>query len=98
MVIDDRIPDTQHDSWDQLQEHLCARQVVVLEAIKEKPATLFELVTKLGWPVNRISGRVNELVAKGKVKDSGSRRKNPASGKSGIVWEAVTILVEQELF
>ena len=94
----DRIPETQLESWDQLKGHLSARQTVVLEAIKEKPATLFELVTRLGLPVNRISGRVNELATKGKVKDSGSRRKNPASGKSGIVWEATTTLVEQELF
>lgn len=63
------------------------KQWLVFRAIESyNGLTLFELVKILGWPVNRISGRLRELVKQGKIVDSGWRRLNPESNKSGIVW------------
>lgn len=54
-------------------------------------ATLYELTKILGWPVNRVSGRVTELVEAGVVEDSGEKRINPESNKANIVWRLVGI-------
>lgn len=80
------IPDTQLDAWYDLLSTVTAKRSVVLSALQE-PATLFELSERLGWPVNRISGRLTELKNLNVISDSGARRKNPASGKNGIVWK-----------
>lgn len=64
------------------------KQKNVLVAIDQLDgATLFELVEFLGWPVNRITGRLKELVNKGLVIDSGFTKVNPKSRKSGIIWK-----------
>lgn len=63
------------------------KQMTVLKAIKaNKGATFFELVEILQWPINCITGRVNELCKVGLVKDSGKTKLNPKTRKSGIVW------------
>lgn len=83
--------DTQLDAWDQLQPKIGEARRLVLKMIALKGAggaTLFELQTVLGWPVNRISGRVTELTKDGMIGDTGLRRVNPASGKRGIAWVA----------
>ena len=68
-------------------ENKNVKQMTVLKAIKEnKGATFFELVEILDWPINCITGRVNELCKIGLVKDSGKTKQNPKSKKSGIVW------------
>lgn len=85
------ISDTQHESWDALQEKLSVCQQAVCAEIAKtggEGATLFELVRTMRIPVNRISGRVRELADASIVYDSGRRRTNPESGKRGIVWVA----------
>lgn len=81
---------TQLKAWDELQDTKGNKQIVVFELIKssEDGKTLFELVRDLGWSVNRISGRVTELRGYGMIVDSGVRRRNPESGKCGVVWIA----------
>ena len=82
-------PDTQRDAYHDLK-NISEKQGAVLECIKSDPhgMTLFEIEKKLGWPVNRISGRLTELKEKELIRDTNHRRKNPESGKPGIVWEA----------
>lgn len=81
-------PETQINSYHEL-ENKEQKQMRVLQAIKKnKGATLFELCKILNWPVNRISGRVTELSKMGFILDSGIRKINPDSKKSGIVWMA----------
>lgn len=86
-----RVLDTQLDGYEKAQENLGERQGRVLGVIRssgEVGATLFELCAFLNLPVNSVSGRVTELVMMGKVKDSGKRKRNPASGVNGVVWVA----------
>lgn len=80
------IPETQLDAFRQLKNANEKRSLVFRAIDSYGSLTLFELVKILQWPVNRISGRVRELSKQGKIKDSGLRRINPESGKSGIVW------------
>ncbi len=59
----------------------------VLDAIRFlKGATLFEICDVLGWPVNCITGRVNELCKAELIKDSGKIKKNPKTNRSAIIW------------
>lgn len=83
------IPDTQMGAFSSL-DNLGDKRQKVAEAIggQAEGATLFELTKIIGWPVNRISGRVTELAEMSVIFDSGVRRKNPASGRPGIVWMA----------
>lgn len=84
-----RIPQTQMDAWNDVRETADQARFKVWCAIFESETgrTLFELVKKMGWPVNRISGRVTELKAAGHIYDTGERRVNPESGKNGIVYK-----------
>ena len=82
------IQETQREAYHSI-ENKEQKQELVFRAIKSyNGLTLFELVKILDWPVNRISGRISDLTKQGKIKDSGSHRVNPESGKSGIVWIA----------
>lgn len=82
---------TQLDAWAEIQVSVPEKRLQVFQAISRAAngATLFELVAHLGWPVNRVSGRVTELEQRGMIVDSGATRVNPESGKRGVVWRAV---------
>lgn len=80
-------PDTQMRAFSSLENLGEKRKAVAVAIAIKAGATLYELVQYLGWPVNRISGRVTELKDAGVIVDSGLRRINPTSGKNGIVWK-----------
>lgn len=83
--------DTQRKAWEELQPTIGAKRQAVLTVIRRrKGAALFEIADHLGWPINRVSGRVTELTKLNLVRDSGRRVVNPASGKNVIVWIEVT--------
>ena len=81
-------PRTQLKAWNDLRQTVTHKRAAVLDVIKKQKngATLFELCDALNWPVNRVSGRVTELKQRQLIKDSGTTRINPLSGKRGIVW------------
>lgn len=84
--------DTQMESWKKTREETQTKsQSEIFMAIQnaENGMTLFELVDHLGWPVNRISGRVTELGIDGRIADSGERRENPETGRKAVVWKAL---------
>jgi predicted transcriptional regulator len=83
-------PATQLQSWDEIQSTVSEKRLKVLDIIRrsERGATLFEIVESIGWPVNRVSGRVTEL-KKLKLIHSEGTRKNPESGAQGNVWYAI---------
>lgn len=85
--------ETQLNSWSKTKKETAEKsRFVILKHLKESESglTLFELVKLLGWPVNRISGRITELTKENKIYDSGMRRTNPDSGRPGAVWKAKT--------
>jgi DNA-binding MarR family transcriptional regulator len=80
--------ETQRAAWGALQDSISGKRAAVLEVIKSREgATMFEVAQALGWPINRVSGRITELCDRELVEDSGERKINPLSGKRVIVWK-----------
>ena len=62
------IPQTQLDSFEKTLENLGHKQQAVLRAIDDLGMASNRMIAKkLGWEINRVTGRVTELVNLGKV-------------------------------
>ena len=55
------ISDTSLAAWYKLQSSLNDRQAAVLAEIRKGPGTAQEITARLGWTINRVSGRITEL-------------------------------------
>lgn len=81
-------PDTQREAWDSIQETLPTSRLEVFKHIACFGAfgvTTMMVASRLGWPINCVSGRITELAKSGLIKDSGRRGINH-SGKKAILW------------
>jgi DNA-binding MarR family transcriptional regulator len=66
---------------------LADRQAAVLATIRARGGcTIHEIATRLRVPDGTASARVRELTLQGRIRDGGTRRKNPHSGVRAIVW------------
>lgn len=61
-------------------------ELAVLHGLAQRSMSSHELAEALGMELVSVSPRLAPLVRKGKVRDSGQRRKGP-SGRNSIVWE-----------
>jgi DNA-binding MarR family transcriptional regulator len=78
-------------------EDLGGKQTKVFEVIRRlAPCTDRQIARALGWEINRITGRRNELVAMGLVERSGTTT-DPDTGKTVALWKAVQE-GQQEMF
>jgi len=60
----------------------------VIDALRKYgPLTSFEIAARTGVSYRAIQPRTSELRARGKITDSGARRRDPETGKLAIVWE-----------
>lgn len=75
---------TQLESYEQL--NLGRRQREVLSLLERCNLSGQEIAECLGLPLHSVSGRVTELVRRGKVQDSGSRRFNAETKRWVTVW------------
>jgi len=85
-----RNTDTSREAAESVAPKLGRLQRLVLEAIKSRGAhglTADECAETLGLDRYSVQPRTSELRLKGKIADSGKRRRN-ATGKSAIVWVA----------
>lgn len=64
-------------------------QARVIEALKVRPMTSFEIAAHLRFPYERTQPRLSELSAKGLVQDSGARGISRDPTKTAIVWRLV---------
>lgn len=64
------------------------KQKVVFETLKSFNRTDQEIANELGWPINCVNGRRNELVKKGLIKKVGIRIQN---GRPAIVWGIINL-------
>lgn len=80
--------DTSLDAYHSIKPELGKKQSDVLRAIRIlKSATNQEIGNFLGIPINRVTGRTNELVKLGFVVEDGT--KIGSSGKSNLKWRAL---------
>ena len=58
---------TQLDSFEETLKTVSVKQATVLKVVKDdlKMATNRMIANKLGWEINRVTGRVTELVNRG---------------------------------
>lgn len=61
---------TSLSAYDKIKESLSFRRLAVLEVMEAefRPMTNTEIANVLGWSINRVTGRVNELVEMNLVK------------------------------
>ena len=65
------------------------KQKTVYGAIKSLATPTNRNIAKsLGWEINRVTGRVTELVSKGMVKANGTH-KDAQTNRTVTLWEAV---------
>lgn len=84
-----KIRATQVNSLKKLQPTVGKKQKTVYGVIKHhSPTTNRNIAHVLGWEINRVTGRVTELVNKGMVKASGTIfDKN--TNRTVTTWEAI---------
>lgn len=82
------VTDTSRRAYETVKPRLGAKQAQVLEVIRragDHGVTDEEISKALGWGINRVTPRRNELVKLGLVVDGGQERPND-SGSSATVW------------
>lgn len=68
---------------------LSARQEAVMDVLADhEDMTNSEIAQALGWSINRITGRTNELVKLGKVREA-RKRTCRVTGRTAIAWRVV---------
>jgi len=82
------IQDTSLIAWGEMQGKLAQTQKAVLEILTRTRLTNMELAEALGWSINRVTPRVNELRKKGRLRDCG-KRKCSITHRLAYVWTAV---------
>ena len=77
--------DTSIAAYKSINHELASKQKEVLEVLKLSPKSNSEIASTLGWQINRVTGRVNELVNSGVVKAVGKKR-NRITQRMEYVW------------
>ena len=90
------IRETQLMSWDAMQPKLGKRQRQIMEALKDlgNSATNRQLAKHLGWEINRVTGRINELCEMKKVLGN-KTIKDPETNRMVTLWQKSAINNEQ---
>ena len=81
-----KVRKTHVDAFDSIKQKLGAKQRAVAHALKILgEASNKDLSKALGWPINRVTGRVTELVNRGIV-TSNSTKRDPETNRTVTVW------------
>ena len=82
------IRQTQLDSFDEILKTISDKQATVLNVVKDdlKMATNRMIAKKLGWEINRVTGRVTELVNRGLLVSAGIY-KDKETNRTVTLWK-----------
>ncbi|WP_195167157.1 winged helix-turn-helix domain-containing protein [Mycobacteroides abscessus] len=79
---------TSRAAFDEVKPDLGRRQAAVLAELRSNgPSCNQEIAEGLGWPINTVTPRVNELVERGKVREAFRERYAPTNRRV-IFWAA----------
>lgn len=82
--------DTSREAAESINDFLPACQRSVLGALADGVTlTGDEIAERIGWERWAVRPRLAELKRLGKIRDTGARRVNRASGRRAAVWEAI---------
>lgn len=83
-----KVRDTSLKAYDEIKDSLGRTQMEVYQFFKmHGPHTNSECANFLGWSINRITGRNNELRELGLLEASGKRKCN-CTGRMAYIWKA----------
>jgi len=82
------IRQTQLDSFNETLKTISDKQATVLNVVKDdlKMATNRMIAKKLGWEINRVTGRVTELVNRGLLVSAGIY-KDKETNRTVTLWK-----------
>ena len=84
-----KIRKTQVNSLKQMKPVMGKRQTTIYTLIKSKgPLTNRQIAKHLGWDINRVTGRVTELVNLGMVTAEGTH-KDKQTNRTVTLWKAL---------
>jgi predicted Rossmann fold nucleotide-binding protein DprA/Smf involved in DNA uptake len=83
-----RVPGTSEDAAHAIASHAAAIKARVLSELRKAPGTPDEIAGRLNESILAVRPRLSELKARGKIEETGIRRKN-ASGMSAAELRAV---------
>lgn len=82
------IQQTSIDAYEELE--LGKNQEIVMSLFdRHGELTDNEIMRKLGWGINKVTGRRNELVKYGLVEDSGRVKEDFLTGRKNIIWRKI---------
>ena len=80
---------TQVDSLKKLKQTIYGKRKAVYNILLRKGSSTNRMIAKsLGWEINSVTGRVTELVNKGRVTDSGTF-KDKQTNRTVTLWKAI---------
>ncbi len=86
--VNKMIQNTSKIAYDEVKPSLGEKQAAVMVALGSDSLTNTELATRLGWAINRVTPRVFELRALGRVEQA-EKRPCSITGRMAIAWRAV---------
>lgn len=81
------VQETSIQAFQEVLPELGPRQQAVLAVIAARgPATNSEIARELGWSINRVTPRTNELVKADRVEEA-CKRRCAVTGRMAIAWK-----------
>ena len=78
--------ETSKSAYIKQKPKLKTKRELVLEFVKSKQSTNYQIADELDMPLSSVTARCRELQVLNLVEDSGKRRETPY-GKTAIVWQ-----------
>ena len=76
--------ETSRQAYNSIEKIDTKRKQVLDAILKLQPCTDKEIANYLGWEINRVTGRRNELAESGIIHDAGKKKQND---RNVIVWK-----------
>ena len=83
---------TRNDAYYSLENLSESRAAVLRVIIEHGPISNAEIARRLGWTINRVTGRTHELVSIGRVVEAGTELS--AFGRRVVTWKLAEVVMD----